>query len=67
MSYNIPRMAQLLDFINIMTYDFRGAWDVRTGLNAGLYATSKDESNSDLDKTLNVDSAIQYWLSQGDH
>ncbi|CAF0951628.1 unnamed protein product [Adineta ricciae] len=35
--YEIDKIAKILDFINIMTYDFHGAWQNHTGLNAPLY------------------------------
>ncbi len=35
---------QYLDFVNIMTYDFHGAWDSQTGHHANLYASASDKS-----------------------
>lgn len=35
---DIPDAAPLLDFLNIMTYDFYGPWDARAYHNAPLYA-----------------------------
>ncbi|CAL7949852.1 unnamed protein product [Xylocopa violacea] len=61
-SYIIPEISQLLDFINVMTYDFNGDWNPYTGMNAPLNPTSKEDS---YEKTLNVKAAIRYWLSQG--
>jgi GH18 family chitinase len=38
-----------LDFINLMSYDFNGAWNSVTGINAPLYAGPLDP-----DPTFNV-------------
>ena len=34
----IKEMMNCLDYINLMTYDYHGAWESRTGHNAPLYA-----------------------------
>jgi len=59
-AYEIPKIHQYLDFINIMSYDLHGAWENVTGHNAPLFAASNDQ-----DKTLNIDWAIKHWLSYG--
>lgn len=61
-AYDIPRVSQYLDFINVMAYDLHGSWEKQTGHNAPLYARD-DEPESD--KILNVDYAIKYWISKG--
>jgi GH18 family chitinase len=33
---DVVAMARVLDFINVMTYDYAGSWDTKTGLNAPL-------------------------------
>ena len=30
-AYNIPEMSKYLDYINLMTYDFHGEWEHKTG------------------------------------
>lgn len=50
-SYKIAKIAKYLDFINIMTYDYNGSWNSYAGMNAPLYASSKDDS---YQRTLNV-------------
>lgn len=53
--YEIPQISQHLDFINLMAYDLHGSWESFTGFNAPLYANDQ----------LNVDFAVDYWLSHG--
>jgi len=53
--YDVPRLDQYLDFVNIMSYDLRGAWDTVTGHQAPL----RDWT------TLNVEWAVNYWVSLG--
>ncbi|OXU26105.1 hypothetical protein TSAR_016779 [Trichomalopsis sarcophagae] len=61
-SYDISSVCESLDFVNVMCYDLHGSWDKKTGVNAPLYPGSWE---TDFEKKLNVDSCIQYWLSQG--
>jgi chitinase len=46
-----------------MTYDFHGSWETQTGMCAPLYAGSSDSSA--YQRTLNVSSAVQDWISNG--
>lgn len=46
-----------------MAYDLHGPWDMRLGHNAPLYEGLADVTPQQ--KQLNVNSSIQYWLSQG--
>uniref|UniRef100_A0A8D0CJK2 chitinase n=1 Tax=Scleropages formosus TaxID=113540 RepID=A0A8D0CJK2_SCLFO len=38
--YEISELSKSLDFVNVMTYDFHGAWDSFTGHNSPLYQSS---------------------------
>lgn len=37
---------RFLDFINVMTYDYHGAWDPFTGHNSPLYRSSVDQGDN---------------------
>lgn len=54
--------CRLLDFLNVMTYDFHGAWDSFTGHNSPLYRSSFDDNDNIY---YNVDFAMKYWKDQG--
>jgi chitinase len=57
---DIPAIVPLLDWVNVMTYDFAGDWSPRTGHNAPLYVYPGIE-----DPTFSVDSAVQRWQRAG--
>ena len=41
--YNVPQISSYLDWINVMTYDYHGQWDKKTGHVAPHYAHPDDE------------------------
>lgn len=49
-SYEIANIAQQVNFINVMTYDFAMASDGQTGFNAPQWA---------------IENSINYWLNNG--
>jgi chitinase len=57
----LDAIASTVDWINIMGYDFHGTWDSTTNFNAPLFQTSTDPA----DASLNVDAAVQAYLSAG--
>lgn len=61
-SYIINQVTQYVHFVNLMTYDMNGSWNKVTGLNAPLYASSREQGDQ---AKLNVDASVRYWLSQG--
>ncbi|CAH1974583.1 unnamed protein product [Acanthoscelides obtectus] len=62
-SYEVPKLNEYLDFINVMTYDIHGSYDGAVGHVAPLYASSVDKSQSA--KLLNVDESIKAWIQRG--
>lgn len=60
-NYELPALARVLDWINLMAYDFNGAWGERTGHNAPLYTYDGDTSPEGF----NVDAAVRAYLDGG--
>uniref|UniRef100_F1L1F6 Endochitinase n=2 Tax=Ascaris TaxID=6251 RepID=F1L1F6_ASCSU len=60
--YDVPVIAQYLDFILLMSYDFHGAWESQTGQNSPLYAQNGATGSQ---KTLTTDWAANHWASKG--
>uniref|UniRef100_A0AAZ1X930 chitinase n=1 Tax=Oreochromis aureus TaxID=47969 RepID=A0AAZ1X930_OREAU len=44
-----------LDFINVMTYDYHGAWDPFTGHNSPLYRSSVDQGDNIYYNVVNIE------------
>ncbi len=56
------KFHQYLDWINVMTYDFHGAWETITGHHAGIYANPNDTAPSspvDIKGRYNTDAAVR--------
>lgn len=58
--YDIPSLAVNFDWIAVMTYDFHGHWDKKTGHVAPLYEHPQDEN-----KYFNGNFSINYWIEKG--
>jgi chitinase len=58
----VGAIHQYLDFINIMTYDFHGAWENTTNFHSPLYGNPADPTYS---QGLWTDNAVQLWLNGG--
>ncbi|OWF49953.1 Chitotriosidase-1 [Mizuhopecten yessoensis] len=61
-SYNVTALAEHLSFINIMTYDFHGAWERTTGHNSPLFPRREE---NDYQRKMNTDWAVKYWNASG--
>lgn len=61
LGYDVPKLAQYLDFLNLMTYDYHGSWDGRTGHVSPLRFVPE----SGADPTYNTEWGVNYWIQQG--
>jgi chitinase len=59
-NYELKELAPLLDWFNLMTYDFSGAWSKATNFTAPLYRAKDDPYPAN-----NVDAAVQAYLKAG--
>lgn len=58
--YDVPALAKYLDWIAVMTYDFHGQWDKKTGHVAPLYSHPGDDYYY-----FNANYSINYWIAKG--
>ncbi len=59
----ISQISQYLDFINLMTYDFHGAWENTTNFNSNLYTPAGDPATGNA--RVSVNDAVNQWLQGG--
>ncbi|KRX99249.1 putative chitinase 3 [Trichinella pseudospiralis] len=60
--YNVSELSKIWDFMNLMSYDFHGAWDSYTGINSPLFSRSTD---SEILKKWNIADAAQHYYKRG--
>jgi len=65
LNLEIDKLAECLDFLNIMTYDFHGGWDNTTNHHSPLYQNPDDPINSIDREMLNTDWVINYYINAG--
>jgi chitinase len=59
----LPQLAGVLDWINVMTYDYHGGWEMQTGLQSPLAMAPGDPFTDAA--VLNVEYALQSFLWGG--
>lgn len=66
-NYDLAGIAQQCDWINTMSYDFMGAWDLSiTGHHSALHANPDNPSpNDDVRLHYNAVGSVQPWLNAG--
>lgn len=58
--YDVPLLGQHLDWIAVMTYDYHGQWDKKTGHVAPLYYYPGDDYDY-----FNANFTLRYWIEKG--
>lgn len=58
--YDVPTLAKYFDWIAVMTYDFHGQWDKKTGHVAPLFYHPDDDVSY-----FNANFSMNYWIEQG--
>ncbi len=59
-AYDVPSISRYLDWIGVMTYDYHGHWDNKTGHVAPL------QFHSESDKAyFNAEYSLKYWIQLG--
>jgi chitinase len=59
----LDKIAQTVDWINLMTYDYHGGFEPRSGHNAPLYFDSNDTLAAN--SSFNVDASVTGFLAHG--
>jgi chitinase len=59
----LDKIAQTVDWINLMTYDYHGGFEPRSGHNAPLYFDSNDSLAAN--SSFNVDASVTGFLAHG--
>ena len=62
-AYDIPKLNELVDIINVMAYDYRGGWDNRLGQSSPLY--KRPDETDEISQTLNVNYTVNYLIEKG--
>jgi chitinase len=58
-SIELEKLTPLVDYINLMTYDFHGKWERTTGFHTNLYSTPEDPT------ALSADLGVKRYISAG--
>jgi chitinase len=62
----LAKVAKVIDWFNLMAYDFHGGWSERTHFNAPLYAIKNDPTKDEtIRKHFNGDSAVKAYRAAG--
>ncbi len=64
-SYNLPRVAHILNFINVMTYDFHGTWEDTTNINSPFTEDPAAPSPPAAKPYWNTTGSINWFKSTG--
>ena len=64
-AYELEMIVDYLDWFNVMSYDYSGAWDHFTGIDSPLYGRFGEGFLGHPKYHFNIHETIQYYLSSG--
>jgi chitinase len=66
-SWELPAVADTVDWINLMTFDFHGSWDSRTDFNAPFAVDPKEPAvgGGAIQSTWSTSGTVDYYLASG--
>jgi chitinase len=60
-SYDLEALAQILDYFNVMTYDYHGPWSKHAGHNSPLFQNAADPGHSRASLASAIDTYVNYF------
>ncbi|UJR10648.1 hypothetical protein I4U23_014843 [Adineta vaga] len=60
--YEVEEVCKYFDFVSVMTYDYHGSWDGKTGHNSPLYAMRNERKKF---REWNINSSMHVWEELG--
>jgi len=64
-AYEIEKIWQYIDWINIMSYDYGGAWDNYTGIDAPIYGKWQESFQGHPKYGFDIHTIVQWYLDHG--
>lgn len=64
-NFELDKIAQYLDWINLMSYSFQGSWSALASHQAPLFGSARDPRGDVIRKQYNVDGAVRAYLDAG--
>lgn len=64
-AYELDKIVNYLDWFNVMSYDYSGAWDNFTGIDQPLYGRWGEGFTGHPKYQFNIHETIQYYLGNG--
>ncbi|CAM4857741.1 unnamed protein product [Rotaria socialis] len=60
--YEVSELCKSFDFVSVMTYDYHGSWEGKTGHNSPLYGMSNDRKKF---REWNIKGSMHVWSALG--
>jgi len=64
-AYELEKIHPYFDWVNVMSYDYGGSWDMYTGVDAPLYGRIEEGFEGHPHYRFSIHDSIQYYLEQG--